>query len=356
MSNVIPITDTIKKLAEPFEKVNGYGMDFKSECLFARQQLIKNDWSLKAAQNNPQALQSAILNVAAVGISLNPATKHAYLVPRSPRKGAPAEICLDISYLGLVKLATDAGAVSWAKAELVYEGDTFIWKGMTELPVHEFDPFDSDRMDANNPLAKLRGGYCVAKLPDGTFMIDRMTADEILKVRATSKAENGPWKTWPEEMAKKTLVKRASKSWPQSSGRSRIDTAIHVINQHEGLDEAPPVDEEKVQEFLKLVAQGDPLPILCFSRTLTEEESAAVFNSAPRGEKTAFKDRVRKLEREAHDILDNYAHDITEACEAGDVAAVQLYEELTDMERGLVDDRLSVITHKQLEGLREAAA
>ncbi len=55
----------------------------------------------------------------------------------------------------------------------MYEGDTFVWKGMTELPTHEFDPFDSQRMDARDTFKGLRGGYCVAKLADGTWMIEK---------------------------------------------------------------------------------------------------------------------------------------------------------------------------------------
>jgi len=113
MSQLPVITDVLLKAEQGFSKQNTFGLKFESECLFARQQVTAKSSTMQAAQKAPESLKSAILNVAAVGISLNPATAHAYLVPRDNR------ICLDIAYRGLVKLATDSGAIEWAKAVLV---------------------------------------------------------------------------------------------------------------------------------------------------------------------------------------------------------------------------------------------
>jgi len=264
-----PAVQGLIQYESAFNKQNGFGLKFETECLFAKQQLMKNDFTMKMANNNQNSLKSAILNVAAIGISLNPASAHAYLVPRD---GA---ICLDLSYRGIVKLATDCGAIAWAKAELVYEGDTFEWLGMTQIPVHTFDPFDPDRMDAKQPLANLRGGYCVAQLADGTYLVDRMTAGEIVEIKNSSKAKGGPWAgKWAGEMAKKTLVKRASKSWPQSNQRERLDKAIELLNEHEGFDDATSQEAEKAVSAMitveqatslcdRLLAVGADLPRFC---------------------------------------------------------------------------------------------
>lgn len=233
------VIQSLMQYESAFNTQNGFGLKFETECLFAKQQLMKQDFTLQTAEKNPESLKSAILNVAAIGISLNPATAHAYLVPRD------RAICLDLSYRGIVKLATDCGAIAWAKAELVYEGDVFNWHGMTVMPTHDFDPFDTGRMDAKTPMKNLRGGYCVAQLADGTYLVDRMTAGEIMEVKNSSKAKGGPWAgKWAGEMAKKTLVKRASKSWPQSNERGRLDQAIEILNQHEGFDDATVLDAE----------------------------------------------------------------------------------------------------------------
>ncbi len=358
MTQIVPITERIKQLAKPFEDINTYGMDFKSEALFAKQQITANDYIFQAAQNSPNALGHAILNVAAIGISLNPATQHAYLVPRSPgkdsegRKKSPV-ICLDISYRGLVKLATDAGAIEWAKSELVYEGDTFRWRSMTEAPIHEFDPFETDRMDIKNPFKGLRGGYCVAKLTDGTLMVDRMTADELIKIRDTSMAAQGPWKSWPEEMLKKALIKRARKSWPEGPGKDRVSTAVHILNEHEGLVKDEPVDEEKLIEFLDLVATGTPVHVLHFMANADDKLQAACYNTAPKGEKVKFKERVKGMLNAGNEHISEYVDSIASAAENEDPMAIALYDELDELEREIVDKRLSDITHRQIDALRE---
>jgi recombination protein RecT len=44
----------------------------------------------------------------------------AYLVPRD------GKVCLDISYMGMMHLAQQCGAIQWGQAVLVREGDQFV--------------------------------------------------------------------------------------------------------------------------------------------------------------------------------------------------------------------------------------
>lgn len=194
------------------------GVSYQVESVFALQAVANNEL---LAECSPQSLMHAVINVASVGLTLNPAYQYAYIVPR---KG---KACLDISYKGLIKLAADSKNIKWAKAVLVHESDKFEMQGIEHPPIHSYNPFDKDR-------GEVVGGYCVAKLADDGYMIDVMSRDELDKVRATSKASNGPWKTWEHEMMKKTLIKRASKTWPNTT---LLDTAISIINEHEGLDD-----------------------------------------------------------------------------------------------------------------------
>jgi recombination protein RecT len=254
------VADTLHGVANPFAEVNKYGLEFRSECLFAHQQITASDQAITAFRSNPGAVQSAIMNVGAIGISLNPATKLAYMVPRG------GVIRLDISYRGLLRLATESGAISWAKSELVYEGDEFKWNGMFAMPEHSFDPFDKSRVDQNDGSKGLRGAYCVAKTPDGSIICDFLPADELLKIRNESKAKNGPWKKWFRPMALKSMLKRASNTWPQAPGRDRFDTAVAVLNEHEGMDTAPEppagLSTDQVDHIRSLLEQS----------TLTEED------------------------------------------------------------------------------------
>lgn len=223
MSNAVTqIESKLNAIKPSFEKTNQYGIKFESECHFAKNLLKNNDFLLTIAQKNPESLEQAIMNISAIGISINPALKEAYLIPRD------GKVVLDISYIGLVKLATDTGSVEWVQVETVREGDTFEHNGVGLKPTHKFDPF-SDR-------GEIKGGYCVAKLASGDFLVTVMSKKEVDEIKEKSskvKSDKGPWSTFYEEMMKKTIIKRAAKLWPKSE---RVKTAVDVINEHEGID------------------------------------------------------------------------------------------------------------------------
>lgn len=205
-------------------------INFEREAGFAIQVIEANNYATKIALNNRQSVVNAVTNIAAIGISLNPASKQAYLVPRD------GKICLDISYMGLMDLAIASGSIRWAKAELVYASDEFALNGYDKPPSHKYSPFNPDR-------GEVVGVYVVAKTADGDYLTDTMTIGEVHAIRDRSSAwkawvkdkKSCPWVTDPGEMTKKTIIKRASKYWPQTP---RLEKAIHHLNTDggEGLD------------------------------------------------------------------------------------------------------------------------
>lgn len=356
------VAHSLIKLEDSFAAQNNFGLKFESECLFAKQQITKSDFVLSTAENSPDSLKGAILNVAAIGISLNPATAHAYLVPREGR------ICLDISYRGLVKLATDIGAIKLAKAVLVYEGDEFASNGPFDLPDHKYNPFDKDRSNAKDPLEKLVGGYCAAKLSDDTWLVEFMSADEIIEVRNSSKAyksgKSCPWVgPWAGEMAKKTLVKRAYKSWPQSAGKERFDEAINILNQHEGLrltEHAKAADylqhspEQKAQydELLK----SDPVDFAIWYDSLDDRIKVSLVNSFEHGEKGKMRDLHESVLNSGREMFLSMLAELTEACEKeDDVGVKELLLETPDHQYRALVSALRVELVRFAESIKEAA-
>lgn len=187
------------------------------ESQFAIQAFQKNDFLAKTAMANPTSAQNAIINVAAIGITLNPAAKLAYLVPRD------GGVHLDISYMGLLHLAQVSGAIQWGQCKLVHANDTYESNGLDKAPTHKYNAFGE-----RGPVV---GGYCTVKTQQGDYLTDEMSLAEIKQVENTSKAKNGPWKNWWEEMARKTIVKRAAKYWPRVE---RVDSAINHLNTDSG--------------------------------------------------------------------------------------------------------------------------
>lgn len=220
MSSAIQtIEEAIWSVEDTFNQVlSDKSMNFKRESEFAIQQVLKSKFSLEIASKFPQSVRDAVTNVAAIGLSLNPAKKQAYLVPRK------TGIVLEVSYLGLVELAVGSGSIRWAKAEVVRAKDGFVLNGYDKPPTHNFEPFATDR-------GEVVGVYCVAKTADGDYLTGTMTADEVHDIRDRSeswkKDQSGPWKTDYTEMVKKTIVKRDSKLWPKTD---RLDKAIHYLN------------------------------------------------------------------------------------------------------------------------------
>lgn len=222
-------------------------LNFEREAGFALQVLGASDYALKIAMGNRQSVINAVTNVAAIGISLNPAKKQAYLVPRD------GKICLDISYMGLIDLAVQDGAVKWAKAELVYSADSFSLNGAGMAPTHNYNPFSKER-------GEVVGAYCVAKLPDGDYLTETMSIDDINAIRDRTSSwkawkaseKKCPWVTDPGEMARKTVVKRASKYWA-SNGSDRLQQAVHHLNT-EGDEGLAVVNEKPVAVFDAIAA------------------------------------------------------------------------------------------------------
>lgn len=210
-----------------------------AEMNYAVQLLCANKYAADIAAKNPVSVQNAMRNASAIGISLNPASKHAYLVPRS---GA---ICLDISYMGLLHLAQSTGSIEWGQAKLVYEADDYQNQGIDKAPAHRYNSF-RDR----GPII---GAYCTVKTATGAYLTEEMSIDQIHDVRGRSesyKRKSGPWVSDYEEMCRKTVVKRASKYWPKVD---RLNQAIEYLNTdggegiHKDAVDVSPITEQSAQ-------------------------------------------------------------------------------------------------------------
>lgn len=228
--NALQIIQTdIQSVRPRFEAMAGDSLSFEREAGFAIQILTANDYAARIATENRQSVINSVVNVAAIGISLNPAKRQAYLVPRDGR------ICLDISYMGLLDLAIQSGSVLWGQAELVYEQDGFALNGFDRPPTHNRNPFAKER----GPIV---GAYVVVKTRDGDYLTTCMQIDEVFDIRDRSSAwkawisqqKKCPWVTDEGEMIKKTVIKRAYKLWPKTERFERVERAIEHLNTENG--------------------------------------------------------------------------------------------------------------------------
>ena len=120
-------------------------------------------------------------------------------------------------YAGILKKVRQSGEMASVVTHVVYEKDKFEYiLGDDERIVHE--PYTG-----KEERGEIIAAYCIAKLKDGTVFREVMSLQDIEKVRRSSKSGNddqgqpkGIWKSWYEEMARKTVFRRMAKWLPQS--------------------------------------------------------------------------------------------------------------------------------------------
>ena len=137
---------------------------------------------------------------------------------------------------GLMKKARNSGEVASIVAQIVYANDDFEINYVTDGPPVTHKPDLSDR---GQPL----GAYAVARLKDGAWtQPEYMSVDQIEAVRQRSKAKDkGPWQTDWSEMARKTVIRRASKYWPSSTDKDGVSFE-EVVRRDDDLIELTPLD------------------------------------------------------------------------------------------------------------------
>lgn len=164
----------------------------------------------------PQSLLACVMTCAQLGLEPDQFLGQAYLVPFKDTKKGIVICTLIPGYRGYIALARRSGEVKSVSSQVVHENDHFILQyGIDEKLDHI--PAEGDRGAA-------KGAYVIFKYKDGGYSFDYMAKGDIEKIRARSKSANdGPWVTDWEEMAKKTVIKRHSKVTPLSI---ELQTAI----------------------------------------------------------------------------------------------------------------------------------
>lgn len=182
--------------------------------------------AINAISTNPQlygatpaSLFLACVRAFSLGLEPNGALSEGYLVPF--RNKGVLEVVFMPSYRGLISLARRSGMVKLIYAEPVHKNDEFVCEfGENHKLIHRPN-FFSDR-------GEILGYYAVCQLTDGTTAFVVLNNEEIEKIRNCSNASSfGSWVQWPEEMAKKTVIKRLLKTMPMSI---EVATAVQTDN------------------------------------------------------------------------------------------------------------------------------
>lgn len=193
----------------------------------------------KLAHCNPASFVGAMLQAAQLGLEPNTPLGQAYLIPYG------AECQFQVGYKGLIELAHRSGELKDISAHVVYSGDEFNFEFGLD-PVLKHKPAKADR---GSP----EWVYAVYHLKSGGYGFEVMSWNDCLDhAKKYSKAfSSGPWKTNPEEMAKKTVVKKLLKYAPMKSDFMIATAADESTIRLAGSEDEPELvqlDESDVME------------------------------------------------------------------------------------------------------------
>jgi recombination protein RecT len=152
----------------------------------------------------PETLLSAIFIAGRLGLEPDGVLGSAYLVPFGD------ECQLIVGYRGLIDLATRSGKVVSIVSRVVHAKDRFTVKLGTDDSIVHRPTEDEDP----GPMTHV---YAFAKLADGSRQFEVMSRRQVDGIKARSRSKGGPWTTDYEEMARKTVIRRLSKSLPMST-------------------------------------------------------------------------------------------------------------------------------------------
>lgn len=143
---------------------------------------------------------------------------------------------------GLRKKIVQSGEIASLQTGLVYraemEAGAFLYEVGLEPPIRHRPMLDLPAEELTDD--KIVAAYSMAKMKDGTVSVEVMRRGEIDKVREVSmtgatkdkkgnaRSPKGPWVDWFGEMARKTVMRRHSKTLPMS-GDIIVDVEANEI-------------------------------------------------------------------------------------------------------------------------------
>lgn len=202
------MSDYIKMYSNEIAKALPSVMTAERFSRMAMTAITKNQ---KLAECTPQSFIGALLTAAQLGLEPNTPLGQAYLIPFKNGRAGCMECQFQIGYKGMIDLCNRSGEIKNIEAHIVYENDDFEFEyGLENKLRHR---------PAMGEKGKVIWVYALYRLNNGGYGFEVMSVDECMAHgRKYSKSfDNSPWKTAPEEMMKKTVLKKVLKYAPVRS-------------------------------------------------------------------------------------------------------------------------------------------
>lgn len=202
-------------------------------AMLAISQVVDRDKRPALQVCTPESVRQAITQTILQG--LNPDKKQCYYIVFGQK------LTMLTSYFGEVAKAKAVDPnIQDVYAEIVYAGDKFqyaIKRGVKVITVHEQAP-------ENVKLANIIGAYATIVYKDGTEKSDYMTKEQINNSwsRGQTKGQSDAHKLAPEEMSKKTVLRRLCKAVYNTSDDSELDMAAAIAQEADANQNSKVID------------------------------------------------------------------------------------------------------------------
>lgn len=202
------------------------------------------------AECSPMSFIAALMNAAQLGLEPNTPLGQAYLIPYKNNKAGVVECQFQLGYKGLIHLAYRTGQVQMIQAHVVREYDQFEYQYGLDSRLTHRPEYGTEEERGN--ITFIYGLYKLANGGYG-FEVSNKAEMDAFAARYSRAFESGytPWKTSYEEMAKKTVLKRALKYAPVSADFQR------ALSADESIKTEISVDMSEVQNTYALEETGE---------------------------------------------------------------------------------------------------
>ena len=202
---------------------------------FTRMALSAINNTPELADCTPMSFIAALMNAAQLGLEPNTPLGQAYLIPYKNR--GVLECQFQLGYKGLIDLAYRTGQIQVVQAQTVREFDYFEYQyGLDSRLNHR--PGEGER-------GEITFIYGLFKLNNGGYGFEVSNKADMDTFAARYSKSFGsrysPWKDNYEDMAKKTVIKRALKSAPVSADFQR------ALSTHESIKTELSVDMSEIR-------------------------------------------------------------------------------------------------------------
>lgn len=200
-------------------------------------------------QCTPASFLGAMMQAAQLGVEPNTPIGQAYLIPY--RNKGKLECQFQLGYKGMIDLAYRSGDIKDIQAHEVYENDLFEYEYGLEPKLRHV------------PAIKNRGDvimyYAVFHMTNGGYGFEVMSKEDIIqhakKTSQSFSSSYSPWNKYFDEMAKKTVIKKALKYAPVKTEFVRAIAADETIKSTLSQNMADVSDETNYTDI-----EAEPVP------------------------------------------------------------------------------------------------